>query len=171
MNAVFTVAETRFRDVTPTEIAHYREFGWVKLKGFVPAPSVDALLAIAKEDMGEDGDRNAPPQAFSYFNPLTMRGLGHPVLGPVIKHCGHNARALMARKAPVGIRYFTDFFGAKLPSKKPSQHGGYAPLMSVLSRRNLVSMTLKGSIDRRPGEAQFTLYIFTRETRGRHEGA
>ena len=124
MNAVFTVAETRFRDVTPTEIAHYREFGWVKLKGFVPAPSVDALLAIAKENMGEDGDRNAPPQAFSYFNPLTMRGLGHPVLGPVIKHCGQNARALMARKAPVGIRYFTDFFGAKLPSKKPSQHGG-----------------------------------------------
>ena len=45
------------------------------------------------------------------------------------------------------------------------------PFMSVLSRRNLVSMTLKGAIDGRPGEAQFTLYIFTRETRGRHEGA
>ena len=50
----------------------------------------------------------------------------------------------MARKAPVGIRYFTDFFGAKLPSKKPSQHGGYAPLMSVLSRRNFSLYDLEG---------------------------
>ena len=124
MNAALSEVGPGYRDVTPEEIAHYRKFGWVKLEKFVPIAQVDALLAIAKERMGEDGDRNAPPKSFSYFNPLTMRGLGHPVLGPVIKHCGRNARALMARKAPVGIRYFTDYFRAKLPSEKASQHGG-----------------------------------------------
>jgi hypothetical protein len=124
MSAGLSAVVVNYRDVTPEEIAHYREFGWVKLERFVPIVQVDALLAIAKERMGEDGNRNAPPKSFSYFNPLTMRGLGHPVLGPVIEHCGKNARALMARKAPVGVRYFTDYFGAKLPSRKASQHGG-----------------------------------------------
>ena len=124
MDAVLSEEKTRFREVTPAEIAHYREFGWVKLKAFVPTAQVAELLAIAKGKMGESGDRNAPPQGFSYFNPLTMRGLGHPILGPIIRHCGRNARALMARKAPVGVRYFTDFFAAKLPSGNPSDHGG-----------------------------------------------
>ena len=123
-NAALSEANAGFRDVTPGEIAHYRQLGWVKLEKFVPLAQIDQLLAIAKERMGEDGDRNAPPKSFSYFNPLTMRGLAHPVLGPVIKHCGKNARELMARKASVGVRYFTDYFGAKLPSKKPSQRGG-----------------------------------------------
>jgi len=117
-------AGSAFRSVTSEEIAHYRKHGWVKLERFVPISRVNEILALGKEKMGEHGDRNPPPQAFSYFNPLTMRGLGHPVLGPVIKHFGHNARALMARKAPVGIRYFTDYFGVKLPSKSPSAHGG-----------------------------------------------
>jgi hypothetical protein len=76
------------------------------------AAHVDAVLA-AKERMGPEGDRNPPPQTFSYFNPRTMRGLGDPVLGPVIKHSGQNARTLMARKAPVGIRYFTDYLSTK----------------------------------------------------------
>jgi hypothetical protein len=124
MDAALSEVKICFRDVTPVEVAHFREFGWVKLEKFVPTAHVDAVLAIAKERMGPEGDRNAPPQAFSYFNPLTMRGLGEPILGPVIRHCGQNARALMARKAPVGIRYFTDYFGVKLPSKQPSQRGG-----------------------------------------------
>src|ERR1700730_1137129 len=111
MNAALSEVDANYRDVTPEDVAHYRKFGWVKLPKFVPIAKVDELLTIAKDRMGEEGDRNAPPKSFSYFNPLTMRGLGHPVLGEVIKHCGKNARALMARKAPVGIRYFTDYFG------------------------------------------------------------
>lgn len=126
MDAVLSEPETRFRDVTPAEIAHYRKFGWVKLQKFVPIERVNGLLAIAKEKMGEDGDRNAPPEAFSYFNPLTMRGLKDPILGPVVEHAGRSARALMARRAPVGIRYFTDYFAVKLPLKKKKVDQGGA---------------------------------------------
>ena len=116
--------EVCFRSVTANEIAFYRQFGWVKLEKFVPLALVNELLAIAKERMGEDGDRNAPPEAFSYFNPCTINGLGHPVFGPVIEHIARNAKLLLARKVPVGIRYFTDYYGAKLPSKKRVNHGG-----------------------------------------------
>jgi hypothetical protein len=124
MDAQPLPAGGEFRTVTSEEVAHYRTHGWVKLKQLVPRASVNDLLALAREKMGENGDRNAPPQAFSYFNPLTMRGLDNPVLRPVIDHFGRNARLMMGRKAPVGIRYFTDYFGVKLPSKIPSQHGG-----------------------------------------------
>ncbi len=118
MDTMLGDKESAFRSVTPEEIAHYRRHGWVKLEKFVPQHRVDALLAIAKDKMGEDGERNAPPEVFAYFNPLTMRGLDDPVLGPVIKHVGRSARALMARRVPVGIRYFTDYYAVKLPSKK-----------------------------------------------------
>src|SRR5277367_1476891 len=90
-----------FRVVTPEEIAHYQKFGWAKLETFIPFARVTELLAIAKQKMGEDGDRNAPPEAFTYFNPLTMRGLGDPILGPVIDHVGCNARKLMAGRVDV----------------------------------------------------------------------
>jgi len=117
-------ADGAFRPVTVEEVAHYKKFGWVKLEKFVARTYADKILGIAKAGMGENGDRNAPPQAFSYFNPLTMHGLEHPVLGPVISQCGKSARALMARKAPIGIRYFTDFYGVKLPAKTVSDRGG-----------------------------------------------
>lgn len=126
MDTMLGDKESAFRSVRPEEIAHYRRHGWVKLEKFVPQDRVDALLAIAKDKMGEDGDRNAPPEVFAYFNPLTMRGLDDPVLGPVIKHVGRSARALMARRAPVGIRYFTDYYAVKLPSKKKKAHQGGA---------------------------------------------
>jgi hypothetical protein len=124
MDAGLSATTALFRDVTPEEIARYRDCGWVKLEKFVPASEVDKLLAMAKDLMGEDGDRNPPSKAFSYFNPLTMRGLDDPVLRPIIDHVGRNAKALMARRAPVGIRYFTDYFAVKLPSQTPSEHGG-----------------------------------------------
>lgn len=113
-----------YRAVTPEEIAHYQQHGWVKLKAFVPQADVEALLAYAKEHMGEKGDRNAPPKAFAYFNPLTIRGVGKPIFDPVIHHCGRGARALMARKADVGVRYFTDYFNVKLPADEASETGG-----------------------------------------------
>lgn len=115
-----------FRAVTAEEIAHYQQHGWVKLEKFVPPGRVADLLAMAKDKMGEDGDRNAPPEAFSYFNPLTLRGLADPVLRPIIDHVGRNARTLMARKADVGIRYFTDYFAVKLPAKKKLANQGGA---------------------------------------------
>jgi len=112
------------RDVTRDEIAHYQQFGWVKLEQFIAVDLIGEILAVAKENMGENGDRNAPPEAFAYFNPLTMHGLDHPVLGPVIRHCGRNASALMARKAPIGVRYFSDYYNVKLPAKSKGGHGG-----------------------------------------------
>src|SRR3546814_1556876 len=44
------------RSVTAEEIAHYQEFGWVKLKGFVEPETVRFLLETARQRMGEDGD-------------------------------------------------------------------------------------------------------------------
>jgi hypothetical protein len=121
-----TSIDDSFRAVTPEEIASYQKFGWVKLKDFIPRAKVDELLAMAKDRMGENGDRDLPPEAFTYFNPLTLRGLKHPLMGPIIEHCGRSARALMARRARVGIRYFTDFFAVKQPAKKKQAGRGGA---------------------------------------------
>ena len=121
---VSDVASSSYRSVTDEEVAFFRKNGWAKLESFIPLGSVAGALAIAKDKMGEDGARNAPPQAFSYFNPLTMHGLDNPVLGPVIRQCGRAGAPLMARKAPVGVRYFSDYYNVKLPSKEPSAHGG-----------------------------------------------
>lgn len=125
MSAQQTADRGQFRDVTPDEIAHYQQFGWVKLERFIPLGMANDLLAMAKERMGENGDRNLPPEAFTYFNPLTLRGLDHPLMGPIIEHCGRAGRALMARRANVGVRYFTDFFAVKQPTKaKVEGRGG-----------------------------------------------
>jgi hypothetical protein len=115
-----------FRSVTADEIAHYQQHGWVKLKQFVPLDRVADLLAMAKGKMGENGDRNLPPESFSYFNPLTLRGLNDPVLRPVIDQCGRGARQLINRKSDAGIRYFTDNFAVKLPSRKKQDEKGGA---------------------------------------------
>jgi hypothetical protein len=103
------------RSVTTDEVAHYQQHGWVKLEAFLPRATCDALLAMAKDKMGENGDRNLPPESFSYFNPLTLRGINNPLLRPIIDQCGRGARALSNRRADVGIRYFTDNFAVKLP--------------------------------------------------------
>ena len=113
-----------FRAVTTHEIAHLQQHGWVKLEKFIPLDRIAEVLAIAKCRMGENGDKNAPPEAFSYFNPLTMNGLDHSVLGPVIRQCGRNAKALMARKADIGVRYFSDYYNVKLPSQQKTGRGG-----------------------------------------------
>jgi len=101
-----TSIDHNFRAVTPDEIASYQKFGYVKLKGFIPRAKVEELLAMAKDRMGENGDRDLPPEAFTYFNPLTLRGLKHPLMGPIIEHCGRGARALMARRSsPLAVTY------------------------------------------------------------------
>jgi SnoaL-like domain len=117
------------RSVTPDEIAHLHQFGWVKLERFIPRETIDEVLALAKDKMGENGDRDAPPASFAYFNSRTMRGLSHPVLAPVVRHCGRNAARLMARKAGVGARYFTDYYNVKLPSRAGRD---FIPAMNVI---------------------------------------
>jgi hypothetical protein len=126
MEAQLAEVENTFRAVTPEEIEHYKKFGWVKLDKFIPLPLVEGLLAMARAKMGERGDANLPPEAFSYFNPLTLRGLDDPLLRPIIDHCGRNGRALMARRTDVGIRYFTDFFAVKQPTKEKKAGSGGA---------------------------------------------
>lgn len=123
-----TISEARdganFRTVTPEEVAHYQKCGWVKLEKFVPVERIEQILAIARERMGETGDKKAKSKAFSYFIPEQPNGINNPVMRPVIEHFGRNARVLAARKAPVGIRFFADVFATKLPSGKPSRFGG-----------------------------------------------
>lgn len=126
MEAQLAEVKNTFRAVTPEEIAHYKQHGWVKLDKFIPLPMVEGLLAMAKAKMGERGDANLPPEAFSYFNPLTLRGLDDPLLRPIIDHCGRGGRALMARRTEVGIRYFTDFFAVKQPAKEKKEGSGGA---------------------------------------------
>lgn len=122
MDAQQAQGDGAFRNVTPEEIAHYKQHGWVKLNGFIPRATCDALVAMAKAKMGERGDRNLPPEAFSYFNPLTLRGLDDPFLRPIIDHCGQSGRALQARRKDVGVHYFTDFFAVKQPTQE-KKHG------------------------------------------------
>lgn len=115
------------RNVTSDEIAHYHEYGWVKLERFINPECIENLLAKAKAVMGEDGAKNATSQAFSYFIPQMTNGLNNPLMRPLINEIGRNARTLSARKANVGIRYFVDFFAPKLPSQKASEFGGNGP--------------------------------------------
>ena len=112
-----------FRSVTPDEIAHYREYGWVHLKGFLPARRVHALLSYAKERMGEDGTISPIRGKFSFFNSWPVQEPDHPEIGPIIRHYGRAAVALRNLLRSPGIRYFKDSFGVKLPSKNSGGHG------------------------------------------------
>ena len=119
---------TPCRSVTPAEIAHYQEFGWAKLSGFVRDETVQILLRIARERMGEDGDSN---EAYGlnqpYFNAEYGGGLGVPPVRALIEGIGRSARPLMNRRGDVGVRYFTDFFAPKLPSSKQTKNAGNGP--------------------------------------------
>ncbi|CAN7193585.1 phytanoyl-CoA dioxygenase family protein [Phenylobacterium sp. LjRoot225] len=114
--------------MTAEEIAHYREFGWVKLSGFVDPAIVRTLLDIARQRMGEDGDSNAAYGLNQpYFNAEYGGGLAIPPIRALLEGVGRNAKALMARKAGSGVRYFTDFFAPKLPSSKKTRNAGNGP--------------------------------------------
>lgn len=114
---------TDFRAVTRAEIAHYNEFGWVKLEQFVPLPRVEAILAFAKSKMGEDGSITPIPGKFAFFNSLPLQDLDHSEIGPVIRAYGRAAVALRDFSVSPGIRYFKDSFGVKLPAKRTDGHG------------------------------------------------
>lgn len=98
---------TGFRKITPAEIQHYNQYGWVKLEKFLPRPLTDFMLAYAKERMGQDGSISATPGKFDYFNALPVLGLGKPVFDAVLRHFAQTA---------------VDF-GVKLPIERTEGHG------------------------------------------------
>jgi hypothetical protein len=118
-------ANSPCRSVTADEIAHYQEFGWVKLPGFVARPVVEAVLAVAKAKMGQDGDGNAPTEkGTDFFNPEAAFGMTNPKIAPLLHEIGRNADALMARRNSKGMRYFADYFAIKLPAGEDHDHLG-----------------------------------------------
>jgi Phytanoyl-CoA dioxygenase (PhyH) len=138
-----TVAMSPCRTVTTEEVDHLHEFGWVQLNSFVDPDVVRRMLEIARDKMGDDADSNPLPPgstgavdgaeqgALSYFNVERSAGLTHPVIRPLINHVGKSARLLLNRRTAdgsgVGVRYYSDYFVPKLPSSKPSRHGGNGP--------------------------------------------
>lgn len=113
------------RSVTADEIAHYTEYGWAKLTSFVAPDAVRELLTMAQGKMGVDAQGNpVNPVQQPFFNPEATDGLSDPLLRALINGVGHNARALMQRRPGVGVRYFGDFFAAKLPAGKQTSHPG-----------------------------------------------
>ena len=112
------------RAVTAAEVAHYREFGWVKLKRFVEPKYLSRLMEIAHGRMGEDGDSNAAYGIDNpYFNAEAGGGLDDDLIRAMISGIGQAGKALLTR-AEVEARYFQDFFAPKLPSNKASRNAG-----------------------------------------------
>jgi hypothetical protein len=116
------------RLVTRDEIAHYREFGWVKLKQFVHPEMIRTILGAAQGRMGEDGDGNDSYGTDTpYFNAEYGGGLDHPVMRPFMQAAAVSAKALLAREDGTGIRYLTDFFAPKLPTGAVTRNAGNGP--------------------------------------------
>jgi len=116
------------RGVTSEEISHYQELGWVKLKQFVHPEIIQLLLDIARKKMGDDGDSNDPYGLNQpYFNAEYCGGLQHPTIRKFLEEAGKGAKALMARRADVGVKYFSDFFAPKLPCSKETKNAGNGP--------------------------------------------
>jgi hypothetical protein len=114
-----------FRAVTPEEVAHFREFGWVKLKAFINPDLIQVLLKMARECLGEDADST---QGISqpYFTVGFSGGMANPTIKALVERIGKAAQALMNRPG-VGVRYFSDFFAPKLPAKKKTNNAGNGP--------------------------------------------
>ena len=111
------------RSVTADEVAHYKERGWVKLERFIHPEMLERLLKTARQQMGDDGDSTIGISQ-SYFTVGYGGGLTNPPMRALIDQVGQNAKALMGRKAGVGVRYFSDFFAPKLPAMKKTKNAG-----------------------------------------------
>jgi len=111
------------RSVTAEEVEHYKEYGWVKLKSFVSPATLELLLKVARQRMGDDGD-SSEGIAQPYFTVGYSGGLTNPPIRQLIDKIGQNARALMDRETGGGIRYFSDFFAPKLPAMKKTRNAG-----------------------------------------------
>jgi hypothetical protein len=104
-----------FRKITPAEIVHYDQHGWVRLEKILPHDVTAHMLAYAKERLGKDGSISATPGKFDYFNALPVIGLGKPVFDAVLRHFAKTAVDVRNVRRAAGVRYFLDFFGVKLP--------------------------------------------------------
>lgn len=114
------------RSVTSEEIAHYQANGWAKLDRYISREFAANLLAMAQENLGIDANGNAVVEGgvHPYFNLHVCNGFDDPVLRQLVIGNGCNAKMLMARGNGSEIRYFTDFFAAKLPANKTSTVAG-----------------------------------------------
>ena len=110
------------RLVTADEIDHYKEYGWVQLRGFIHPETIAVLLKLARQRMGDDGD-SSEGISQPYFTVGYSGGLTNPSIRPLLESVGRNARALMDRDE-VGVRYFSDFFAPKLPAGKKTRNAG-----------------------------------------------
>jgi hypothetical protein len=111
--------------VTQAEIAHYDEHGWAKLPGLVSPEAARALLAMARDRLGEDGQGNAVSlMRQPFFNPEVSDGPHSAVLRGLIEGMGASAARLMQRREGLGVRYFGDVFAPKLPAARETLHPG-----------------------------------------------
>lgn len=116
------------RRVTAEEVAHFQDYGWVMLKGFLKPDMVETLLERAIMLMGEDAQSNEDYGVRQgYFNPFPCGGLEVPEIRQMLTGLGQNAKRLMNRKSGVGSRYFFDTFVPKLPAGKASRRDGNGP--------------------------------------------
>lgn len=114
------------REVTPEEVAHYQQKGWVKLSQFIKPEIVNTLLTTARQRMGADAD-SSEGISQPYFTVAFGGGLQDTLMKSLIDDIGKAARALMLRSGNVGVRYFADFFAPKLPASRQSNNAGNGP--------------------------------------------
>lgn len=126
MNSQTVISNAPCRAITEEEVAHYLEYGWVKLKKFIAPEMIATMLTKAKELMGEDGDSN-PSYGIDqpYFNAFAASGYNDERIRPVFAGIGEAAKALMARD--IDVRLFNDFFAPKLPAGKKTKNAGNGP--------------------------------------------
>jgi Phytanoyl-CoA dioxygenase (PhyH) len=117
------------RDITDSEIAHYKEKGWVKLDQLISADAAGDLLTRAKGFMGDKGDTHEPRPGRDKVNTTTWNDY-HDVadddqlfgaLG-YSKKVGHLAQRLMDRDVPV--RIYTNTLAVKLGTKQNTVRPG-----------------------------------------------
>jgi hypothetical protein len=113
------------RAATAEEIDHFKANGWAKLNAFFNPTAVSMLLTRAQTRMGPDGDGNSKDALkLPYFNREYLGGVRDPELAALYSSVGVAARQLMARKAKVGVRYYSDVFAVKLPATANSAREG-----------------------------------------------
>ena len=108
------------RSVTAEEIAHYKERGWVKLKRFVDPETIDLLLKVARQRMGDDGD-SSEGISQPYFTVGYSGGLTNPPIRRLMDQVGENAKALMDRKTWGGRPIFLGFFRTEAACREEDQ--------------------------------------------------
>ena len=118
------MSENEIRTVTDEEVAHFRDYGWVKLKQLVAPELVARMLERAKAHMGPGGDASVPRPDID--TPSVSREDRHFVAAE--EDCfakvaysakmGENARRLFRRE--VGVLLSTDMLAVKIGTRQGS---------------------------------------------------